>query len=628
MFSRLFTSRRSQTAYNKSMLNRIRRAEQQHAGLDDAAIRKEAVGVRELAIEQSLTTEQFEGFVGLLAESVFRSFGFRLHDVQVQAMVQTCSSNVAEMQTGEGKTIVTASSAILNTLTSPKVHVSTTNDYLAERDREEMQPLFERMGLSCGLLPDGNDVPLAKAAYECLITYGPGYQFGFDYLRDQVYLRTNRQSRLGQKTINFIKGKEISDNLMQTDEHHTMLVDEADSVMIDEAVTPLVISGAARGVENPAPFDLALQIARRLEVGQDFKIEPPNNKIEVFDAAQERCHEMIFDKDFELARPWRIYISNALRAIHVLQRNKDYVVRDGEVQIVDQYTGRIFEDRTWQDGLHQAVESKEGVEIKSAPPTVARVTRQRYFQLYNRLSGLTGTAMQVAPEFRSVYQMNTVPIPTNLPCIRKCLPHRFFFDHEAKLNSAAADIKQRHTKGQPILIGTRTIAESVQIKDKLIASGLDPVVLNGLQDEEEAEIVALAGQFAAITIATNMAGRGTDIKVPAKSLDAGGLHVLAFSPNESLRIDRQLAGRAARQGNPGSVQFFVASNDEVIERYAPALGKKIAGRASSTGESKYNFEKELLALQKSIESIKYESRQSMMRHDTWMDMVRETIDKE
>lgn len=628
MISRLFNSSGGQKAFSKSMLSRIRQAEQSHSGKDDATILKQAVDIREASVDKPVSPAGFENFVGLLAESTFRAFGFRLHDVQVQAMVQTCSTNVAEMQTGEGKTVVTASSAILNTLTSPKVHVSTTNAYLAERDLEEMQPLFERMGLSCGLLPDGNDVPAAKAAYDNLITYGPGYQFGFDYLRDQVFLRTNRQSRLGQKTINFIRGREISDSLMQTDDHHTMLIDEADSVMIDEAVTPLVISGAARGVENRAPFDLALQIARRLEQDQDFKISGPDNKIEVFEDAQDRCHEMISDKDFELARPWRIYVTNALRAIHVLERNKDYVVRDDEVQIVDQYTGRIFEDRTWQDGLHQAVEAKEGVEIKSAPPSVARVTRQRYFQLYDRLSGLTGTAMQVAAEFKSVYRMNTVPIPTNLPCIRKQLPSRFFLDMEAKLDAAAADIKQRHQTGQPILVGTRTIAESIQIQDKLKAIGIEPVVLNGLQDREEAEIVSDAGQWGAITIATNMAGRGTDIKIPPKSLEAGGLHVLGYSPNQSYRIDRQLAGRAARQGNPGSVQFFVASNDEVIEQYAPALSKKIANRASRSGESKFNFGKDLLALQKSIELIKYESRQSMMRHDTWMDMVRETIDKE
>ena len=490
MFGRLFGS---SSGYTSAKLTRIRQGERRLTDVKDEEIINLSAALQEKSAEKGMDQNVQIQFASLIAEAVRRTFGFRLHDVQIRGFLECCGPTVAEMRTGEGKTVVTAAAAAMNILTQENVHVATTNAYLAGRDYEETAPLFERLGISSGILPEGQDVPKAKAAYESQITYGPGYQFGFDYLRDQVFLRNNRQSTLGQRTINSIQGRDLSANLMQMfDFHPMMLVDEADSVMIDEAVVPLVISGAARGFENSEPFDLALQIAQRLVQDSDFTIEPPGNKIRVLKSAEEKCHHYIADKDFELARPWRIYISNALRAIHVLKRNKDYVVRDGEVQIVDQYTGRIFSDRTWQDGLHQAVESKENLKIKSAPPSVARVTRQNYFKLYQQLTGLTGTATQVISEFRSVYAMKTVCVPTNLPCIRKQLPHRFFADLEAKISGVVSDIEARHRTKQPILVGTRTITESIQISDALKSKGLDAIVLNGLQDQDEAEIVALA----------------------------------------------------------------------------------------------------------------------------------------
>jgi preprotein translocase subunit SecA len=306
----------------------------------------------------------------------------------------------------------------------------------------------------------------------------------------------------------------------------------------------------------------------------------------------------------------------------------DYVVVEGEVRIVDQYTGRIFADRTWQDGLHQAVECKEGVEIKSAPPSVARITRQRYLQLYDQICGFTGTAAGARQEFRTVYGCPVVNVPTNLKCIRRNLPARFFADVSAKLQAIAQAVVANHQTGQPILIGTRTIRESFQIRDALQAKGLSPIVLNGVQDEEEAEIVAGAGRLGALTIATNMAGRGTDIKPDQRALAAGGLHVVGVSPNGSPRIDRQLIGRAARQGNPGSSQFFVAADDEVIATHSPALAKKITRSAAATGETKFNFSKELIQLQESIEAAQYRARQAMILQDQWMDQVRESIEKE
>ncbi len=607
----------------------LRKAEKKAGSFSEQQLVDEAASWREKSeSERDSVTARIE-YGGLIASAVSRVFGFNLHNVQVQAMLAGSQGAIVEMQTGEGKTVVTGATAALMSLTSPTVHVATTNAYLAGRDLEDLAPVFEKLGIDCGILPDGNDMAATQAAYQKTVTYGPGYQFGFDYLRDQVFLRENRQSRLGVQTLNAITGNDITKSLRQLSEHHTAIVDEADSVMIDEAVTPLVISGAARVDADPLAFNLAKRIAAELRLDDDFTIELPDKKIEVKEDANKVCHEKIEGvKSLNLERPWRIYIRNALRAMHVLTRDVDYVVREGEVQIVDQNTGRIFADRTWQDGLHQAVEAKEGLTIKSAPPSVAQISRQRYLMMYDQLSGLTGTAASVVDEFKNIYRMKSVTIPTNLPSRRNNLAPRFFADVEAKLDAVAAEVQRRHKTGQPILIGTRTIAESIQVADKLTSVGINAVVLNGIQDEEEADIVKVAGCSGGITIATNMAGRGTDIKPDTRALAAGGLHVIGFSPNMSARIDRQLIGRAARQGQPGSSQFFISATDEIIENYAPSLGKKISGRCQSGGETRVNFAKDIAALQKTIESKQYAGRQAMMRRDVWMDMVRESIERE
>ena len=584
-----------------------------------AKIKKDGSKKRQLTYE----------FGGLVASAVERNFGFSLHNVQLQAMMIGAQGTVAEMQTGEGKTVVTGAIAAMSLLESDTIHVSTTNAYLATRDLEELAPVFDRLGIPSASLPDGNDVQQTRAAYLKEITYGPGYQFGFDYLRDQVFLRENRLSRLGMRTLNAVRGLNLSLSLRQLPEHHCAIVDEADSVMIDEAVTPLVISGATREDADPAPFQLAKRLAEELVEGEDFSIELPEHTIELRDHANVRCHERVDSmKALTLERPWRVYIRNALRALHVLRRDVDYVVIDGEIQIVDQNTGRIFPDRTWQDGLHQAVETKEGVTVQSAPPSVAQISRQRYLMMYDKLAGLTGTAAQVVEEFRSIYKLPTVTIPTNLPSIRKNHTARFFRDQEAKLDAIAIDVARRQSGGQPILIGTRTIEESIQVANRLTAASLNTVLLNGVQDQEEADIVATAGQVGKITIATNMAGRGTDIKLSSEAIEAGGLHVIGYSPNSSARIDRQLIGRGARQGKPGSSQFFIAADDKIVHDYGPNLSKQIAKRAARDGETSVDFTHQITGLQKQIEASQYANRQAMMRRDVWMDMVRESIERE
>ena len=621
-----FGQRRSRRAF-RAWPRLIRESEAAHAKLTDAQLLDEADRLRELAAssaDPSLVPE----FCGVVCEAVFRAKGFRLYDVQLQAIAAGAAGNVVEMQTGEGKTVVTGAIAAIKTLNSPSVHVGTTNTYLAERDLEELTAAYGLLGISYGLLPEESNENLSRNVYRKQVVYGPGYQFGFDYLRDQMYLRDNRQTALGTATLNRIRGIDPYQKLIQPIDHHVAIIDEADSVMIDEAMTPLVISLPSKDFEDPTPYLIAQKIVSGYTEGVEYTIEFPSKKIEVTDEANQLAHDEIARKrNLNLSRPWRIYITNAIRASRTFQRNIDYVVVDDEVQIVDQNTGRIMADRTWQDGLHQAVEAKENLPIQPGRESTTQITRQRYLQMYDQLAGLTGTAASVTKEFESVYKCPVVEVPTNKKNQRKILPTRFFASLESKLSAIAEQVDHRHATGQPILVGTKTIEESLQINDALIARGLSPIVLNGVQDEEEADIVAAAGAMGAITIATNMAGRGTDIKIKGEALAAGGLHVIGISPNDSKRIDRQLVGRAARQGQPGSAQFFAAATDAIFVENESNMTRTIPRRANSDGEAG-SFAKELDALQNSIEARNSKMRQDMILRDYWMDTVREAIEKD
>ena len=488
----------------KRWVRDIRAAEDKAKSYSDGRIRARADELRESVQENLQSTnassKEVIEFAGLIAESVFRTNGFRLFDVQVSALGAASGDAIVEMQTGEGKTVVTGSIAAIKTLTSPSVHVGTTNTYLAARDLESLTDTFDMLGISYGLLPEESNEAASRRAYRKQIVYGPGYQYGFDFLRDQMNLRDNKQSKLGLMTVNRIRGNDPFRNLIQPAVHSVALIDEADSVMIDEALTPLIISLPSKTFEDPTPYLLAKKITAEMQENVDYTIEFPSKKIELKDSASRFAHDAVArEKKLQLFRPWRMYIVNALRANLTFKRDVDYVVVDGEVQIVDQYTGRILPDRTWQDGLHQAVEAKENVPIKPGRESTTQVTRQRYLQLYDQLAGLTGTAKSVEEEFRSVYHCDTIEIPTNKVCIREIGRTRFFGSLTAKLDAIADDVVARHATGQPILIGTKTIRESKEILEVLTSRGLTTTILNGVQDEEEAEIVARAGQAGAIT---------------------------------------------------------------------------------------------------------------------------------
>ena len=625
MRRKLFQSAQRQ---RQSWLKEVRAAEQKTSLLTSRELAASASVIRESVEKYGLENPSVSDFTWLVCVAIQRSCGFQLFDVQVLAIAAGITGSIVEMQTGEGKTVVTGAIAAVQTLLAPSVHVGTTNTYLAARDLESMEEVFDILQISHGLLPEGSNEGQSRAAYRKQIVYGPGYQYGFDYLHDQMNLRRDRRNRLGSRTANIMRGKGIKSDLIQNNSHHIALIDEADSVMIDEAMTPLIISLPKKDHEDPVPYLIAKKIVANFTEGIEYTIELPSKNVEVTTEAQQLAHDEIASlHELNLARPWRAYITNAIRAERTFTRDVDYVVVDDEVQIVDQNTGRIHPDRSWQDGLHQAVEAKENLPIKPGRESTTQVTRQRYLQMYDRLAGLTGTAMLVEREFKTVYRCNVVVIPTNKKSLRNVLPPRFFADQEAKIEAIAQQVVERHSTGQPILVGTRTIHETLQVNEALIARGLQATLLNGVQNEEEAEIVARAGQRGAITVATNMAGRGTDIKIEKEALKIGGLHVIGVSPNLSRRIDRQLVGRAARQGQPGSAQFFAAATDEIFVENESSLVRQIPRRAKSNGESD-DFSKELDALQSMIEARSYKQRQDMILRDRWMDSVREAIEKE
>lgn len=631
---RYFRPKNSNPKFLRTLISKAREREQKLASLSDAEFSRHAVSLLDqAALDASRGEIQHDQICSRLAtggEAVFRSFGFRLHDVQFLAIIASSLGNVVEMHTGEGKTLVAGITAYVRSVDGLGVHVATTNDYLAARDHEELVETYERLGISSMLLPTDRNLMHCRAAYASHVTYGPGYQFGFDYLYDQLALRDHNPRGLGQTVLREINGVDLSQVLGQYRPLDFTVVDEADSVLIDEATTPLVISSGPVEEKDAEPYRRAAEVVSQMQVETDYNLLDEGQSIELTEAAKQRLHDDLTSsrKRMQLVRPWPEYVANALRAMHVFNKNEHYVVVEGEVQIVDQFTGRIHPDRHWQGGLHQAVEAKEGVEVVLRASSIARVTRQRYYGKYNQMSGMSGTMMNVDQEVKTVYQMPTVKIPTNVPSRRKVLHNRFFCSWEAKLQAIAEDCKIRHAAGQPILIGTRTIRESERIFAALEEHNLEAVVLNGVQDKDEAEIVSEAGKFGAITIATNMAGRGTDIKPCSRAKEIGGLHVIGTEPNSSQRVDRQLIGRAARQGDPGSAQFFISAEDELIVTNATRLAKRMTSACKRNGESTTDFSRDVDRVQLEVEHRGRDSRKSMVESDKWMDLVRESVIKD
>ena len=543
----------------------------------------------------------------VVREASKRVLGMRHFDVQLIGGICLHRGNIAEMRTGEGKTLVATLPVYLNALTGEGVHVVTVNDYLATRDSEQMGRLYNFLGLSTGLIVANLDFNQRKEAYACDITYGTNNEFGFDYLRDNM---VSDVSQMVQRPLNYA------------------IVDEVDSILIDEARTPLIISGPGqRSTDNY--YKLA-KIVPHLVKDEDYTIDEKQKTIAPTDSGIAKVEKMLGVENLYDAENIELnhLLGASLRAYAMMHRDTDYVVKDGEVVIVDEFTGRLMFGRRYSDGLHQAIEAKEGLKVERESQTLASVTFQNYFRMYKKLAGMTGTAKTEEKEFIDIYGLEVLPIPPNKPLARVDLPDQIFKTKAAKYRAVVRNAVERHQTGQPILIGTTSITQSEELSDMLLRAGVPHKVLNAKHHEKEAEIVADAGQMGMVTIATNMAGRGTDITLGEGVPELGGLAILGTERHESRRIDNQLRGRAGRQGDPGSSQFFLSLEDDLMRIFG---ADNITGIMDKLGmEEDEPIEHSLITksierAQKKVEDHNYNIRKYVLEYDDVMNQQREVL---
>ncbi len=545
-------------------------------GLADAQLREQVPELRRRLYSEGLQEELVARAFAMIREVAERRVKMRPFDVQLLGGRVMLDGKIAEMETGEGKTLTATLPACTAALAGIPVHIVTVNDFLVMRDAAWMGPLYKFFGLKVGTITEGMDLEARRAAYACDITYCTNKQLVFDYLKDRLML-----------------GHEARPLHLQLEGLHTerpraarlllrglcfVIVDEADSVLIDEARTPLIISNVVDSAESKQMYAEAITMARQLVSGSDFSIHPRERDVELTERGKRHAAELAepFGGIWIGPRRREELIRRALSALYLFQRDKQYLLRGGKVQIIDEYTGRVMADRSWERGLHQMIEAKEGCPITGQQETLARISYQRFFRRYLRLAGMTGTAREVARELWAVYRLPVVSIPTNRPVRRLRLPDEVYVTADEKWAAIVESVRRFHTAGRPVLVGTRSVAASEHLSGLLSASGLPHRVLNARQDQEEAEVIANAGVRGCITVATNMAGRGTDIRLAPGVAEAGGLHVLATERHDARRIDRQLFGRGGRQGDPGSFQSIVSLEDEVVHGIYGDRGVRLA----------------------------------------------------
>ena len=543
----------------------------------------------------------------VVREASTRVLGMRHFDVQLMGGVILHQGRIAEMKTGEGKTLVATLPVYLNALTGKGVHVITVNDYLATRDSEQMGKLYNFLGLSVGLIVHGLDFNQRKEAYAADITYGTNNEFGFDYLRDNMVMHPQN---MVQRELNFA------------------LVDEVDSILIDEARTPLIISGVA---EKPKDYyTMVSKIIPRLKAEQDYTVDEKAKNVVLTEEGVTHVEQLLGinnlsdESNMELAH----HVNQGLRAHVIMHRDRDYVVKDGQVIIVDEFTGRLMFGRRYSEGLHQAIEAKEGVKIEKESQTLATITFQNYFRMYNKLAGMTGTAKTEEDEFRGIYGMDVVIIPTNKPVVREDRPDVVYRTQMGKYKAIVEKVVERYEAGQPVLVGTVSIQISELISELLRRRGIPHQVLNAKYHEKEAEIVAQAGQSKMVTIATNMAGRGTDIVLGEGVKDMGGLYIIGTERHEARRIDNQLRGRSGRQGDPGFTQFYISLEDDLMRRFGAdnitGIMDKIGMDDDMPIENKM-ISKSIETAQKRVEVRNFEIRKNVLEYDDVMNKQREVI---
>ncbi|MFA5542403.1 MAG: preprotein translocase subunit SecA [Bacilli bacterium] len=610
MFKGLFDTSYKELKRIDKTVNKIEAMAEEYKLLSDDELK----GKTALFRERLKNNESLEGLIpevfATVREAATRVLHMTPFKVQLMGALAMHGGNIAEMKTGEGKTLTSTLVAYLNALSGEGVHIVTVNEYLASRDAREMGELFTWLGLTVGLNLRELTSEEKRQAYECDITYSTNNELGFDYLRDHMVIY---KEQMVQRPLNFA------------------IVDEVDSILIDEARTPLIISGGAKNTGNL--YQQADMFAKRLSEQTDYEIDVKAKHVTLTETGISKAESFFsLENLYDLNNVNLLHhINNALRANFIMVRDIDYVVQDNAVIIVDSFTGRLMHGRQFSEGLHQALEAKEHVEIKKETRTVATITFQNYFRMYKKLAGMTGTAKTEEEEFRNIYNMFVVEIPTNKPIIRKDMPDSMYVSMRAKFEAIADDIKERHTLGQPVLVGTISIETSEHLSNLLTKRGIKHDVLNAKQHEREAEIVANAGKKGSVTIATNMAGRGTDIKLGEGVVELGGLAVIGTERHESRRIDNQLRGRSGRQGDPGYTRFYLSAEDDLMKRFGSDRFKSLLSMMVSQKdgteqalESKM-FTKFVEGAQKKIEGNNFDSRKNVLEYDEVLRKQREII---
>ena len=592
------------------------------ADMSDARLRELAMNLREVIRRGRDSRADLERAFALVREVARREIGEEPFLVQVVGAMAIEAGCMAELATGEGKTLTATLPAAIAGWRGRGCHIVTTNEYLAQRDAEWMAKIYNFCGLSVAYITEDMPPQLRREAYNADITYCTNKVVAADFLRDRLALGRLRglpAALLAKITEGAGSG---ADRIVQRGLQYA-IIDEADSILIDEAVTPLIISGEAPNEEQVEAFQQAASLAKELQVQRDYRINRRYREVDLTGQGRRRLAELTESLGglWSGIRRAEELVVQALTAREFYTEGKQYVIDEGKVVIVDEFTGRLMPDREWRDGLHQAVSAKDAVEVQPPKDTYARVSFQRFFRLYKKLSGMTGTAVEAGREFWQIYNLPVVVVPTNRPCVRKQLPDRVFSTEQAKWRAVVEQIKRVHHTGQPILVGTRSVRASEHLSRLLSDEGLDRQVLNAVRHAEEAQVVAQAGQAGGITVATNMAGRGTDIKLGRGVAEQGGLFVIATERHEAGRIDRQLFGRSARQGDPGMVQAIVSLEDELVYRHARHLSAALARRHGQTDqEISSPLTRAIFGLaQRRAERLALRQRKSVLGTDDWLD---------
>lgn len=603
MFDFLDSTKREISRLEKKIQPVLNR-EKEYAEMSDEQLRGMTDRFRQMLKDGKTLDDIYIDAFATAREASRRATGLFPYKEQLMAGYVLYRGDVAEVKTGDGKTCTSTMPLYLNALTGKGVHLVTVNEYLAERDRNNIGRTFEFLGLTVGLNKAGMTPDEKRAAFACDVTYTTNSEIGFDYLRDNM---------VTSPTLRVLRGLNYA------------LIDEADSILIDDSRTPLIISGGV--AQNSQLYRSANSFTSTLKNGTDYEIDVRSKTVQLTHKGIAKAEKFYMIKDLYSPENGELlhFITNALKARYIMKKDVDYVVTPEGVQIVDPNTGRIMEGRQWSNGLHQAVEAKEGCEIQQETMTVATITYQNFFRLYDRLAGMTGTAKTEEEEFLEIYNMRVVAIPTHRPVIRIDQPDFIYGSKNAKYRAITEEVKERHAKGQPVLVGTVSVEVSELLSDMFRKAGIPHNVLNAKNHEKEAEIIAQAGQKSAVTIATNMAGRGTDIKLGEGVAELGGLYVIGSERHESRRIDNQLRGRSGRQGDPGESRFFVSTQDDLMTRFG---SERLEGLLNSLEDGKVeskSISKSIENAQIRVEGVNYDSRKNLLKYDDVMARQREEM---